>query len=262
MYEELLEDIAQANTLREVSPYCKLLAGIGAIAICLASGGFIGPLLIALLLGSAILLLARIDIRTYAGLFLVPITFAGMSVAVIILLSGGQDIFWSWNPLPWLSFTVTRESINEGFFVFFRVLGGMSALFFIALTTPMTDLFVVMRRCRVPVVVLDLAMIIYRTIFIIMDQVKQVFKAQVMRLGYSTPRESVHSCAMLCGSAFIASWEAGEDLIRAMDARCFAGQFAMLGEVRPVELRQLVTVLAFLGISLVIVVVTRNIRIM
>jgi cobalt/nickel transport system permease protein len=67
---------------------------------------------------------------------------------------------------------------------------------------------------------------------------------------------------MLCGSAFIASWEAGEDLIRAMDARCFAGQFAMLGEVRPVELRQLVTVLAFLGISLVIVVVTRNIRIM
>ena len=91
--------------------------------------------------------------------------------------------------------------------MFCRVIGGMSALIFIALTTPMTDLFVVMRQCRVPEVVLDLAMIIYRSIFMIMDQLVQTYQAQVMRLGYGSFRESIQSFAALCGSVFIASWE-------------------------------------------------------
>ena len=69
----------------------------------------------------------------------------------------------------------------------------MSALIFIALTTPMTDLFIVMRRCRVPEAVLDLTMMIYRTIFMIMHLLVQTYQAQVMRLGYSSFRESIES---------------------------------------------------------------------
>jgi cobalt/nickel transport system permease protein len=111
----------------------------------------------------------------------------------------------------------------------------------------MTDLFVVMRRCRVPDYVIDLAMIIYRTIFFLMDQVRQIHRSQVMRLGYSGWRESINTFAMLCGAAFIASWDAGDDLIRAMDARCYDGKFALLGASRPAGIRSL----AALGIFLV-----------
>ena len=175
------------------------------------------------------------DAKTYAELFIVPFWFAVMSVAGIILIYGGQDVFWSWDLLPSFTLSITRESINQGIFVFCRVIGGMSAMIFIALTTPMTDIFIVFRQCRIPEVVIDLMMIIYRTIFILLDQVIQIYNAQVMRLGYSTWRESIHSFASLCGAAFIASWEAGEDLIRAMDARCYDGKFALLGENRPVE---------------------------
>ncbi|PKL57653.1 MAG: cobalt ECF transporter T component CbiQ, partial [Methanomicrobiales archaeon HGW-Methanomicrobiales-5] len=214
MFEELLEDIAQKNGLREVNAYLKLAAGLGAILLCLLSTSYIAPLFIALVLTGTILILARVDIRTYAELFVVPFWFAIMSVACIILISGGQDIFWRWDILPSISLSVTRDSINQGVFIFCRVIGGMSAMCFIALTTPMTDIFIVLRQCRVPEVVVDLMMIIYRTIFILMDQVMQVYQAQVMRLGYSTWKESVFSFASLCGSAFIASWDSGEDLIR------------------------------------------------
>jgi cobalt/nickel transport system permease protein len=181
-----------------------------------------------------------------------------MGIIVIVLLSGGSGVYWSWTPLPWLSFSITRDSINEGGFIFCRVIGGMSALIFIALTTPMTDLFLVMRQVRIPEVVLDLAMIIYRSIFSIMDQLVQTYQAQVMRLGYSSFRESVNSFGTLCGSVFIASWNAGEDFIRAMDARCYNGKFASIGETRPVEPAPLVMVVAFLVISSTVVVVTRN----
>jgi cobalt/nickel transport system permease protein len=142
--------------------------------------------------------------------------------------------------------------------VFCRVIGGMSAMIFIALTTPMTDIFIVLRQCRIPEAVIDLMMIIYRTIFILMDQVIQIYHAQLMRLGYSTWRESIYSFAALCGAAFIASWDSGEDLIRAMDARCYDGKFALMGESRPVEKIPCLTVLAFLLLSSAVVIVTGN----
>ena len=259
MYEEFLEDIAQKNGLREVNTYLKLTAGLGAILLCLLSKSYIPPLFIAIVLSGAILFLARIDARTYGELFIVPFSFAVMSVAVIVLLSGGGDVFWSWNPLPWFSLSITSESINEGFFVFCRVIGGMSALIFIALTTPMTDLFIVMRQFRIPEVVVDLAMIIYRSIFMIMDQLVQTYQAQVMRLGYGSFRESIQSFAIMCGSVFIASWDAGEEFIRAMDARCYSGKFAVLGDTRPVEVLPLLAVAAFLTIVSIVVIITRNV---
>jgi cobalt/nickel transport system permease protein len=261
VYEELLEDIAQRNGLREVNTSLKLAATLGAILLCLVSTGYIAPLAIAVILSLAILFLARVDARTYAGLFVMPFLFALMSVSVIILLSGGPDPYWSWTPLPWLSFSITRESINEGIFVLCRVIGGMSALIFLAVTTPMTDLFAVMRRWRVPEGVLDLAMMIYRIIFMITDQLVQMYQAQRMRLGYSSFGESIRSLSTLCGSVFIASWDAGEDLVRAMDARCYAGRFAMLGENRPVEAKPLLAVIAFLLLSSLIVLLTGNITV-
>ena len=262
MFEELLEDIAQNNGLREVNTWLKLAAGVGAIILCLLSTGYAGPLFIALALSFAILFLARIDPWTYGDLFIVPLWFGVMSAAVIVLISGGEQVLWSWDPLPFLSLSVSRESINYGFFILCRVIGGMSALIFIALTTPMTDLFTVMRKIRIPDVVVDLAMIIYRTIFFLLDQIRQIHQAQVMRLGYSGWRESFHSFAHLCGATFIASWDAGDDLIRAMDARCYDGKFVILGGNRPVELRPLVALALFLLAGSAAVILSQGITLL
>ena len=262
MFEELLEDVAQNNGLREVNTWVKLAAGLGAIILCLLSTGYAAPLIIALILSSGILLLARVDLKTYAELFLVPVWFALLSALVVILISGGEQVFWRWDPLPFLSLSVTRESINQGFFILCRVVGSMSALLFIALTTPMTDLFFVMRQCKVPDFVIDLAMIIYRTIFFLMDQVRQIHNAQVMRLGYSTWRESITSFSMMCGAAFITSWDAGDDLIRAMDARCYDGKFALLGENKPAGILSLATLGTFLLVGSVAVITSQGMTIL
>lgn len=256
MFEELLEDIAQKNGLREVNPYLKLTAGLGAIILCLLSNSFLSPLFIALILAGAVLFLARVDFRIYGKLFILPLWFALMGVAGIILVTGGQNVFWQWDILPGFALSITRESLNQGVFVFCRVIGGMSAMIFISLTTPMTDIFSVFRQCRIPTAVIDLMMIIYRTIFILIDQVVQIYQAQVMRLGYSTYRESIQSFATLCGAAFIASWDSGDDFVRAMDARCYDGKFAVLGEVRPLERIPCLTVIVFLALSLIVVIMS------
>jgi cobalt/nickel transport system permease protein len=262
VYEELLEDIAQENGLREVNPYLKIAAALGAILLCLLSTSFVAPLAIALLLSLGVVLLARVEPRTYLALFIAPLTFALISVGVILLLTGGPDPLWSWSPAGWLSLSVTPAGTNEAALVLARMIGGMAALIFLAVTTPMTDLFLVMRQCRVPGPVLDLAMMIYRAIFLILDQLVQTYQAQRMRLGYSSFGESVRSLSTLCGAVFIGSWLAGEDLVRAMDARCSAGKFAVLGKIDPVEGRALLAVSAFLLGSAAIVLLTGNITVM
>ena len=262
MFEEFLEEIAQKNRLRGVNTYLKLAAGLGALLLSLLSTGYLSPLFIAVVLSCVVLLLARIDPHIYAEIFMAPVSFAGLSVVAIILISGGDGAFWSWQPLPWLSLSITAESINHGIHVFCRTLGGMSALLFIALTTPMTDLFEVMHRCRVPAVLVELSMIVYRTIFILLDQLVRVYHAQVMRLGYSTRRESIRSLATLCGAVFITSWNAGEDLVRARDLRCYNGKLVVLGTVRPVELRPALAVTGFLVVSSVITALTGDITVM
>ncbi len=261
MYEEFLENIAQKNGLVKVNTYTKLSIGLGGILLCLVSSSFVPPLFVAVVLSGAVLLLARVSVRTYAGIFALPLWFASLSVLTIVMVTGGEGVYWSWNPVPWLWLGVTRESINEGFFVFCRFLGGMSAMVFISLTTPMTDLFIAMRKARLPQAILDLSMMVYRSTFFLMDQLVQTYHAQQMRLGYSSFRESVRSFATLCGSVFISGWDAGEDLVRAMDARCYEGKFAAIGENRPVGYSSVLAVLVFFSFAVVLILVTADMSI-
>lgn len=262
MFEELLEEIAQENALRGTNTYLKLTVGLGALLLSLLSAGFVAPLFIALTMTGALLYLARIDARTLGEAFAAPVSFAVLSVAAIVLVSGGGGAIWSWQPFSWLSLSITPESIDYGIYVLCRTLGGMASLLFIALTTPMTDLFVVMRQCRVPPVLIELVMVVYRTIFTLLDQLVRCYDAQVMRLGYSTRRESIRSFATLCGAVFIASWNTGEDQIRAREMRCYDGRLVVLGETRPVETRPALAAAGFLLAALALTVLSGGVTLL
>ena len=262
MFEELLEEIAQKNALRGVNTYLKLAVGLGTLLLSLISTGFVAPLFIALAMTGALLALARIDLRTMVEVYAAPCSFAVLSVAVIVLVSGGTGAAWSWQPLPWLSLSVTPASVDYGFYVLCRTLGGMASLLFIALTTPMTDLFVVMQQCRVPPVLIELVMVVYRTIFTLLDQLVRCYHAQVMRLGYSTRRESIRTFAILCGAVFIASWNAGEDQIRARERRCYDGRLVVLGETRPFEAGPALAVAGFLVAAAAVTALTGEVTLL
>ncbi|MBN1166727.1 MAG: cobalt ECF transporter T component CbiQ [Methanospirillaceae archaeon] len=258
MYFELLENIAQNNGMRDISPYTKLLLGLGCILIVITSPGYIVPLFIAITLSVCILGIGKIPVRLYLTLLSIPLGFAIASVIVIVLVTGGGMTVFSLQVTNWLSLSVTVESLNEGFFVFCRIFGGMCALFFISLTTPMTDLFSVMKRCYIPMVLIDLAMLIYRFIFIFMEKAELIYRAQVMRLGYSTYREAIHTSGDLAGALFLASWNAGEDLIKAMDCRCYSGQFALLSKETPLQIRSVLLICIFLGFCCTLEVITAD----
>jgi len=233
---DLLEEAAQHNALLGVHPYTKLLLGIGSILIVLCTPNYIVPSIVALTISLVTICGAKINLKFYLQLLSIPLSFALISALVIIFLSGGNTDIWSCSLTSWLTLHVTEESLNRGFHVFARIIGGMCALYFISLTTPMTDLFGIMKKLKIPELFIDLSMIIYRYIFIFMEKARQIYLAHQMRLGYSRPRVALTSYSMLFGSSFITSWDAGEALIRAMDSRCYNGKHPKLTTYNPITL--------------------------
>lgn len=242
---------------RHIHPGTKVLLGLGSLIICLVSPTPVVPLVSGVILSLVLLIPARVSPLVYGELLLAPAIFTVMSIVVLLFLLGGGDVIWRFNPVPWINLTITTGSLRQSPLVFCRVLGCSISLFFIVLTTPMTDLFNGMKRIGIPIELIDLMMIIYRYLFIVYDQAVEIWQAQVMRLGYSRPRESIRSFSMLCGMLFISTWIAGEDLIHAMDCRCYDGIFPSLDIAEPVQMRSLLPVLLYLvGLGGILVTMT------
>jgi cobalt/nickel transport system permease protein len=245
MMEEYLDGYAQANGLRDVDSRLKLLLGAGAILVNLASASPWAPLFIAGSMTLVTIFLARIPVRLYLSLLLIPLSFAVFSVIVILFVTGGGA------PLLVLSvggflLTVTTASANLSLLLLARTFGGMCSLFFIALSTPMIEIFSTMNRMHIPSVVIDLSMLIYHFIFVLIGEVIAIYNAQTIRHGYTSLRRSVHSLAMLGGMLFIRAWRQGEELITAMDARCYDGRLELPGEQRNMSLLTIASVASYL----------------
>ncbi|MDD1693677.1 MAG: cobalt ECF transporter T component CbiQ, partial [Methanoregula sp.] len=257
--EELLDDVAQNSTFRHIHPGTKILLGLGSLIICLVSPTPVVPLVSGIIISLVLLIPARIAPLVYGELLLAPAIFTAFSIIVLLFMLGGGDVIWSFSPVSWINLTITDNAVRQSVLILCRVFGCVVSLFFITLTTPLPDLFNGMKRCRVPPELIDLMMIMYRYIFIFYKQAFEIYRAQVMRLGYSKIKEGINSLGTLCGMLFISSWIAGEDLIHAMDARCYNGKMPLLEEPEPVRMRSFVPVLAYLaGLSGLLLMIITN----
>jgi cobalt/nickel transport system permease protein len=253
--EENLEYYAQSNALRDVNSYLKLILGMGAILICVASPAPLAPLFILITLSAITLVLAKIPVRVYGELLLIPLTFASFSVIVILFLSGGGQPVLTFS-IAGIPLTATTGSADLALLVLARTFGGMCGLFFIALTTPMIEIFSVMHAMRVPTVLIDLSMLIYHFIFVFIGQTIAIHNAQTIRQGYSTFKRSVNSMAMLGAMLFIRAWKEAEDLIIAMDSRCYDGKLELPGRENPPKPGAILSTAGYLGVCITVAIVT------
>ncbi|WAI01730.1 cobalt ECF transporter T component CbiQ [Methanogenium organophilum] len=230
MNYELFENIAQTSGLRDVHPAVKLILGLGCILISVSSNSFLTPVIIAVSISLITIVLGKIHLMFYLRLLFIPLGFALLSVLVIVFIRNSGDVLFSASVFGWLTLTITTGSVNEGMLILSRIFGGMCSLFFISLSTPVTEIFSLAKKCRLPDCFIELAMLIYRYIFILFEQAEMIYQAQVMRLGYMKRKGSVESFGCMAGSLFIHSWESGEKLLGAMDCRCYNGKYALLGE--------------------------------
>lgn len=225
IFENTIDIYAHSNNLKDVNPYFKVFIGISTMIVSLVSASPILPLIITAFMSFLIIFKAKVSWKFYLKYLLIPFSFGFLTFLFMALFFGVGANIWE---LGIFNIAVTEDGFNLGFLVFARMLGGFSCLAFLALTTPMNELFSVLEHFKIPKIVLELAMLMYRYIFVFLDEAIHMYHSQETRLGYSTLKGSFKSMGMLVSNLFITTWFKGEKTYVSMEARCYDGSIRTL----------------------------------
>jgi len=248
MFENTLDSYAHSNNLKNTNTYFKVLFAILTMIVSLISTSLVIPLIIFLLMTVLIMFKAKIPSRFYLKFLSIPIIFAFITFVFMAIFFGvGAHVL----EFGIFNLAVTEDGFNLGILVFARMLGGFSCLAFLALTTPMTELFSVLELFKIPKVVLEIAMLMYRYIFLFLDEAINMYHSQETRLGYSTFKNSFKSMGLLGSNLFIKTWLKGEQSYTAMESRCYDGSIKTFKTHKNMNIKNLLVLLSFESILLI-----------
>jgi len=235
---------AYTNRLAKNSPATKLLFALSVLIICVAAQSPIIPFFVFFMNTTLLLFYAKIPVSFYWKMLLYPLATALLSCLLIALFFGyGQPLMEI--VTPWFSWTIFNNGVTMAVATFLRVTGGLSCLYFLVLTTSVTDILLILRRIHVPLILIEMSLLIYRYIFLLLEIATQMNTAQEMRLGNTTWISKIKSTALLVGNLFIRTLEQGERTFTAMSARGYDGEIRTLDDLPNPRLGLIIGILFF-----------------
>ncbi len=194
---------------------------------------------------------AKIPLSYYLKLLLLPGFFI-LSGTITILFSftskftSISNIWWSWKVGNWQIF-ISDDSIGTVINLITVVLGSISCLYFLTLTTPITVILSVMRKLKVPSLLVDLIELTYRFIFIFLDTALAIHQSQASRLGYGSLRKGIRSLGLLISSLFLGVLQRSGHLTMAMNARGYQENLSYIEDTYTYSSRNWLIAIVILG---------------
>jgi cobalt/nickel transport system permease protein len=229
--------------------------------VSLVSTSPVMPLIIFSLVSFVILFKAKIPVKFYLKFVTVPLTFASITFVFMAFWFGTGSYIYT---LGVFNLGVTASGFNLGFLVFARMMGGFACLAFLGLTTPLPEIFSVLEDFKFPEELLEISMLMYRYVFVSIDEAIKMHHAQETRLGYSSFKKSYQSMGMLIANIFIRTWIIGEKSYVSMQSRCYDGTFNTMDDhdsIRSIRVRNLVVLALLESILSIGVFLTSSFRI-
>lgn len=221
-----IDEVAYHNRLSQVNPYMKCALSIGLLLLAICTESYY--VLVAIVLVTHILLLgvAGISFKFYLKLLCIPMGFLVFSM-MMILFTFTKD---STDLLGYIKcFGVyigyTAETIRTASFLFVRCLASISCMYFMSLTVGMNQLIRVMKRAYIPHEIIELIILMYRFIFIFLEEVEEIRLAQEMRFGYRNLRLSYHSTGVLIKTLFTRMEQRYKELCVVLEIKLYNGKF-------------------------------------
>lgn len=243
--ESHLDYHAHNNEFRDINTTLKVLFAILTLLICLASTSPIIPLFIFILVPFLLIFMAKIPSKVYLKFISIPFFFAFLTLIYMAFFFGVSDPWIALGSLGPINLVIYRDGLQLGFLVFSRILGAFSCLVFLAFTTPMTELFSILHRIKLPAVLVEISMLMYRFIFLFMDETSKMRDAQKTRMGYRNVKGSFRSMGMLAANLFIRTWFQGEKLHIAMESRGYDGTLKIISRNNKLSARSLTLLISF-----------------
>lgn len=221
----LIDKYAYTNKLANSSPTIKLITVVMSLVISTVISNNYINLMIFFMMVILTTIAAGIPLDKYLRILFIPMGFLFISILTILFSISGENIFiWSIK-LGSKYIGMTDKSIVQSINIAIRVFASLSATFFLALTTPMNNLIKVFRKMKIPNTMIELCVLIYRCIFIFLEESKEVYVAQEMKFGYSSFKKSLNSTGLLIKALFIGVLLKYQDMVITLDCKLYDGEF-------------------------------------
>lgn len=168
-----------------------------------------------------ILAIAKISYRSYFKFLTIPMAFVIITCFFLIFFFGKGEVIYETG--LW-GIVVTTDSLHYGVYTFFRVAGCLPLLGFLALTTPVAKILHCLATLKVPKIFIEIALLMYNSIFIFLNEIDTMQKAQETRLGYNSYWNSFKSLGALVSTIFLRSLDKSETLQHSLDSRGYTGE--------------------------------------
>ena len=112
----------------------------------------------------------------------------------------------------------------------------------------------VLRKMRLPALLIELMMLIYRFIFLLLETASAIMTAQESRLGNRDYRTKVRSFGAMASALFVQSMRRSDALYDALESRCYDGTIRVLSQERPAKKKEIVGIALFESLLLLITI--------
>ncbi len=221
----LIDKLSHQNKWININPLFKFFVYITLlITIGLAGSAF------KLIMLSAIIALTRystgISWKNYLKISSVPYAFLLMSVIAIVISfsTNGSNMLYKIH-LHSIYIGFEKKILIDAMHIFTRSITMIAATYFFILTTPFNQIIIILKKLRIPDVLIENMLLTYHFIFILLAETLAIYRAQELRFGYINMRTCFTSLAMLIGLLFLRVILRYQRMQLALEVKLYDGKF-------------------------------------
>ena len=230
---------AYASHMRSWNATFKIIFSMLCLLLCLILNNIYVSIAVILIMGYMTVVIGGLELDHYISMLLIPIVFLLFgSAAIAVGFSWNSVGQYNLNVFGWFYIYCSQASLWKASGLIFKALGAVSALYMMTLTTPLSELIVVLRKAHIPKVIIELMNMIYRYIFIMLDTHSRMKNSAEARLGFVDFKTSCYSFGQVASNLLIVSLKRGTDYYNALESRCYNGDLQFLEEEKPIRKNQ------------------------
>ncbi|MGW8375522.1 cobalt ECF transporter T component CbiQ [Streptomyces sp. ODS28] len=208
-----IDAAAYSSRWRHRHPAEKAFLGLGLTILAISLPPWPGAALVAAAALSVLLGPARVPPRKLWRAYRIPLGFCVTGAIPLLFQVAGPHGLIALAP---------GGPAHAGGLLLRTSAASLGVLLF-AFTTPVADVLPRLVRAGVPAAVVDVAMVVYRMSFLLLDSMNQIRQVQAARLGHTTRSAAWRSLAALGATSFVRAFDRASRLQTGLAGRGYDG---------------------------------------
>ena len=221
-----IDKYAYKNGLLNVNPVLKFSIGITLLILSIIINNILFSIVTISIMSFCILFLAKINFKYYIKLLSIPMTFLIFStIATLFSISKDPNNFILEFKLYKFYIGISSLSLNTSISLLFRSISCLTCTYFLVLTIPFNQMIFILKRLNIPKTITEITVLVYRFIFIFLEELQELYVSQYIRFGYVNLKTSYKSTSILISTIFIRVINRYRDMIISLETKLYNGEF-------------------------------------